>query len=69
MEENKHLIEMRDLQLRLIELRKEMKYETDMAVIPHKVDELLEVMDRILELDRDYKEQILVELTERIKRA
>lgn len=69
MEENKYLIEMRDLQLRLIQLRKEMQYESDMAVIPHKVDELLEVMDRILELDREHKEQILIELTERIKRA
>ena len=69
MEENKYLIEMRDLQLRLIQLRKEMQYESDMAVIPHKVDELLEVTDRILELDRENRERLLVELTERIKRA
>lgn len=69
MEENKYLIEMRDMQLRLIQLRKEMQYETDMAVIPHKVDELLELTDRILELDRENREQLLVELTERIKRA
>lgn len=69
MEENKYLIEMRDMQLRLIQLRKEMQYETDMAVIPHKVDELLELTDRILELDRENRERLLVELTERIKRA
>lgn len=69
MEENKYLIEMRDLQLRLIALRKEMQYETDMAVIPHKVDELLELTDRILELDRENRERLLIELTERIKRA